>query len=374
MASSERRYDFGAAKREVAARRNARFVRDCLDDLGLRYDSNGIYTFLEPGHLARSHASFCVFANGSFKDFSAQGSGEQGDLVALASLAHGWTPMESLQWLYGRLGWAPAAAGKRLSDAELLARDAEARARREADEALQARADDEDAKYFFKRYNALPYAAETVVQTYYEVTRGVVFGPDGLDHLSHSLRFQADAIFRYPDGGEELLPTQVAPFFKKGRVCGLHRTFLAHDGRSKAKVGLDARGKPLPVKKMLGKKGIIPLHKGVGGYSAAEALRRGHKSPLILAEGNEDAIVGAYYKPKYRAWAAGDKDNLAKIAWPDIANVLIVMLDNDGDTAEVQEKNAAKVKAHFEAQAAGRPLVFFRAGDGAKDISDWHNL
>ena len=369
MASSnpaDRAYNFAEAKADAASR-GVKWVRACLDDLRVKYHENGVHSFVQ-GYPAKGTDSFCVFPNGTWKDFN---GGEAGDLVALAQLVQPWSALEALQWLYGRLGKAPAFGGKRLSDAEIAARDEEARQRKAADDAAKAAQEDKDAKRYGSRYVALPFAQGTIVQRYYEAHRGVIFGPDGLDHLTRTLRFEDDALYKYPDGAEELLPAQIAPYFKGGRVVGLHRTYLRRDGLAKAYCGLDDKGKPLPVKKNLGKKGIIPLYKGDGNLSVGDAIRKKHQTVLVISEGIEDGVVAAYYRPDYRVWATGDKGGLTAFGWPEIASGVIVLIDNDGSTEAEQERAFAKVKAHWEAEAQGRPLKFFRSQIG-KDITDWH--
>lgn len=373
MASSEapRQYDFKKAKDEVKSR-GLKFVRACLDALGVRWEPSGDHTFVQ-GWPASGRDSFCVFANGTWKDFNPKGalSIDHGDMVALAAVMRNETTVEALKWVYFQLGWGPDVAAKRLTDAELIARDEAIRKRREEDEARRAAEEDEESESLSKQYLSLPFGMETLVQTYYEYDRGVIFGADGLDHLTRTLRFKAECLFKHPDGTGEYFPAQIAPHFHKGRIVGLHRTYLRLDGKGKAKPGVDAKGKALSVKKNIGRKGIIPLHKGDGNLSVAEAIRRNHKTVTVFSEGIEDAIVAAYYKPEYRAWAYSDKGNLAKAVWPEIASAAIVLLDNDGDTEEEQARASAKVRANFEAQAQGRPLKFFRSQIG-NDISDWH--
>ena len=372
MVSSEgttRQYDFPRAKIEASSR-GVKWVRACLDDLQLRYVESGIHTFVQD-YPAIGTDSFCVFPNGTFKDFN---GGDQGDLVALCGLVRSCSPMDGLKWLYGRLGWGPDVNGQRLSDAQLMARDAEARRLREAADAKREAAADEYSDKLASRYLALPFGLGTIVQTYFEASRGIIYGPDGTDHLTRTLRYQADAVFKYPDGGEELLPAMLAPFYDlkmTGRLVGLHRTYLKLDGSSKAWCGLNEKGKPLPVKKMLGRKGIIPLHKGEGNLSAKEALKRGHTGDLVICEGIEDGETVHYYQPGYRIWAAGDKDNMARIVWPDFASRVMLIADNDGSTPEEQEANFAKVEKRWREMAQGRPLEVRRSLNG-KDFNDWH--
>jgi len=164
----------------------------------------------------------------------------------------------------------------------------------------------------------------------------------------------------------------VAPFLKAGKVCGLHRTFLRKDGLCKAVPGNDAKGRPLPAKLMWGTKGTIPIHKGEGSLSAGEAMRRKWRGVLAVCEGIEDGFTVAMYQPGYRVWAAGDKGNMARLLWPEIASAVVLIADNDGDTPEEQDANFSRVEAHWRAQAQGRPLKIARSLSG-KDFNDWHN-
>ncbi len=123
---------------------------------------------------------------------------------------------------------------------------------------------------------------------------------------------------------------------------------------------------------MFGSKGIIPLHKGEGNLSAGEAVKRGVKGVLAICEGIEDALTVAMYQPGYRVWAAGDKGNMLRIPWPEIASAVVLVADNDGDTEEEQAANFAAVEAHWRSMANGRPVKVARSMSG-KDFNDWHN-
>jgi hypothetical protein len=322
--------------------------------------------FLQPGvrSPAKGVDSCAVFKNGTWKDFK---DGEHGDLIELIRRAQGFEkPIEALKWARGFLGLGPLVSGRRISDEEMAAADRRARERIQAEEVK--RAEDEEASA--ARYFQLPAAAGTLVQTYLETARRIDF--DYLGHFPGVLKFEEDARYYY-DGDVrnfEMLPAMVAAMYRRGRIVGIHRTFLKPDGSDKADLGLDPRGKPYKVRKYRGSKGIIPLHKGETGLAAAEAKRRNKKSTLAVCEGIEDALSVAMARPDYRVWAAGDKDNMAKIDWPDIASGVVLVADNDGDTPEEQERNFAKVEARWRGMAQGRPLVVRRSLHG-KDFNDW---
>lgn len=371
MVSSDgavRRYDYAKVKAEFT---HPKAVRWLLDRLQLEYIERGELSYVQ-GWPALGGDSFCVFGNGTFKCFREESPERKGDMIALTQLVRRESSIDALKWIYGELGWAEA-SGRRLTAEELAARDAEARRRREQREREDEAKRTKKQKALTGRYLGLRFAEGTIVQTYLEASRGIDF--EALGGVTRTLRYQDDAVYYYDYARDkdwnELLPAMVAPFFREGKIVGLHYTYLKRDGRAKAALGTDDKGKAWPSKKMQGQQGIIPLHKGAGNLSAGDALKRGVKGVLAICEGIEDALTVAMARPDYRVWAVGSKSGF-HIPWPDIASGVVLVADNDGDSEEEQERNFAAVRAHWEGQANGRPLGVARAAYG-KDFNDWLN-
>lgn len=152
--------------------------------------------------------------------------------------------------------------------------------------------DDDDAAAAARRFEAARRiwrasrpAAGTLVETYFRA-RGLSIRPPD------SLRFLAR--LRHPDGGD--WPAMIAPVqAADGALVGIHRTYLAPDGRGKAPVA----------------KAKLMLGRCWGGAIRLTPLR----PTLIVAEGIEtgasalELVAGA----GCAVWAAGSLNNLAGV-------------------------------------------------------------
>ncbi|MCI5045626.1 MAG: toprim domain-containing protein [Aquisalinus sp.] len=166
---------------------------------------------------------------------------------------------------------------------------------------------------------------------------------------------------RRPSAGKSKHPGIVVKFapIGGGNFRGIHRTWLAADGLSKAAVPSPRR----MLGPILGCAGFI-WH-GESGLKPREAEQRGHKSPLVLTEGLEDALSVACAAPELRVWMVGSLSNLMNIPYPPCANSITVFADNDWNNPQAQRA----LKTAVSRLAVDGPVKVARSHVG-KDAND----
>ncbi len=144
-----------------------------------------------------------------------------------------------------------------------------------------------------------------------------------------------------------------------GAPWGVHRTYLAADGRGKAPVE--------PVKMMWprGLKGAaIRLVRGGSGLPLAQAAQKEVAGVLCLTEGIEDGLTIALAQPEWRVWAVGSVQNFAHQRPPMAAvSKIVIAADNDGDNdaaAQVVSQAVGALRRAGYAVSVVRPPAEFK--------------
>lgn len=317
----------------------------------------GIARPLNPTRNDRKKGSFCIRvqgdAAGQYIDFATD---ERGDVIGLVKycLRHGQY-RDTFAWCREWLGFGTIGAAERtMIDARRTAKRIEEK---------QASADDRDKHraHAFGLWTQGAAISGTAVETYLS-WRGIdldrLAKPPGILRCLPSHRHtesgqtwpvMAAGLVRYnADGG--------------GAQVGIHRTFLAADGRGKAPV--------TPTKKIWPagwEGGVIPLAQGENRCALREALSDGLVETLALCEGIEDGLTLALAQPKWRVWAVGTLGNLAHVTLPVNVGELIVAQDNDW--GKPQAERAFQFGVDRLARQGVRVAVI-RAGGGAKDFNE----
>ena len=182
-----------------------------------------------------------------------------------------------------------------------------------------------------------PADAPNSLVSVYLASRGLALEP------SAPLRFHPTC----PRGGERW-PTMLALMTdaSTGQPCGVHRTFLARDGRGKA-------AGPLPAKMMAGRAGVVRL-------SPDAEVTMG----LGIAEGIETALSvmqGFGWRPVWAATSAGMIRTFPVL--PGIG-ALTIFADPDGAGMDAAETCAARWRE------AGREARILAPPAGAGDFND----
>lgn len=315
---------------------------------------NGIYYYVRsPKRAEGSMTSFVIWTGGGdkaggFKDFV---TGEAGDVFALIEycLSNVNSPAEALAWAKQRLGLTDQSpAVVRRVKAEAKARNAE---QDKADEEARERKRRNARKIWLAGEALTPkslaclYLAEARAIPMHRLMRtrppGAIRSHPGLAYYWDTedvLRDRYDEeeaefwISRRPRSGLSYHPAMVSAMspINGGANGGLHRTWLARDGRGKAQVPT--------AKKMMGQVTgcAINVWRGETELSPAAAVKQGRQGPLVVTEGIEDAFSIAAVRPALRVWAVGSLSLLQTMPWPDVASELIIFADNDWKPAAVK--------------------------------------
>lgn len=162
----------------------------------------------------------------------------------------------------------------------------------------------------------------------------------------------------------ENLPAMVAAIVNPmtGEHVATHRTWLAKDHRLgwiKAPLGQP--------KKSVGhvKGGVIALTRG--HYTRA-LPRPGPREGCVIAEGIENALVGAMLFPEWRALAAVSVGNLPAIELPGKIRSVTLMKDRDGENVAVMETREA---AYARWDLEGRKVEVWEPPEGCHDAADY---
>lgn len=309
---------------------------------------------------------------GGWKDFVTGEGGDAIDLIAWGKegIVTADSRMRAVEWIEDRFGI-------RRMDPETRAKmAAEAARRRELAERQEARRLDLQRERVRRTFFACePNIAGTPVETYLG-TRGIRLSE--VPHLTHSFRYRADCEYwplaRYDGEGNRLAPGPTFPALVSamvssgGKLCGLHLTFLAPDGRGKAPVKqIDPE---LNEKLFKGDVAglVIRVTNGPSGLAAEAAAQAGVSGPVGLTEGIEDALSAAIAAPGLRMWAAGSLSGLLHVPDHPCASSWLVFRDNDWGkpaAARLFDRALARLRGF------GKPVQdVAMPADWGKDVND----
>lgn len=280
---------------------------------------------------------------GVWLDCGRMTGGDALELVAI--VACGGDKREALRWARGWLGLGEMTAGRGARPVppapprDLDRERREAEAKRQKGRGLWAA--------------GVPIAG-TPAETYL-AGRGIALA--ALGRAPNVLRFHPRT-WCADRAGEH--PAMVALIQDQGVTIGAHRTYLAPDGRGKARIKA--------AKKVLGqhKGGLIPLWRGASDQPLAKAPPG---DVLAIAEGIEDALTVALHCPEWRVVACVSIGNMAELTLPPTIAEVRLCFDRDGENLACVQ---AREKAIARYAAEGRRVFEMRPPEGFKDFNDWH--
>lgn len=287
-----------------------------------------------PRRAEERGGSFIVWKNGAWKEYDA-GDAEKGDVMSLIVYTGQATD------LAGALKWAKDWLGLSGADApQIIKLREEAKAQTKSATLAEAQRREQLVKMARGVWlGAGELEPGTPAWIYLEDARGIpmrrLLRDGGLRSLRAHPRLKyswpaADETpvewrARRPHRGEEFFPALLASMspIAGGGNSGLHRTYLAHDGLSKARV--------IKAKKMLGQQlgCAIKVWRGESGLSAAEAAKKGFKGRVAVTEGIENALSIAASAPELRVWACGSLAGLCSVEWHACVSEFVIFKDND---------------------------------------------
>jgi len=334
---------------------------DLLHELGFNVRAGGQVVNTVNPRSPGAKGAFAIWLGGarpgSFYDLQTGDGGDVYELIRYVLELASW--LDALRWAANWTGLTQlpvAHAGRSRIERE----NARARIERErTNEAAKRRRVSEGLFWWWK---GLPPISGTPVETYLREARGIPLERIGSPKFRLSaLRYCDRLQHRDESGRETYWPAMVAAMTREDiGVCGVHRTWLAPDGRGKADVD-----KP---KKMQGTAGSIRLSRGASGLSAPAAAARGIKDVLAIGEGIETCLTVAAARPTWRVWAAGSLDGMGRIPWPECAGSVVLLKDRDlGTTAQ---RAFARVLDHWRHEAHGRRVSVVESEVG-NDFNDW---
>lgn len=251
---------------------------------------------------------------------------------------------EDFDWARDFLGWTDRRPATLESETARVRREA----RRRAEAAGEAARRMTEAERLAALWSRSAPGSGTPVETYLD-SRGIDVA--ALGGVPDVLRFRPSYPYFAPSPGGGRArrihegPAMIAAIAATdGRICGLHCTWLAADGRAKADIADPETGELLPARKMRGS--------AAGGcVRLAEAERE-----LVLAEGIETtlSVMAATGVPGWAALSLGNLD----APLPAIVRTVWLAVDSDErDRRAAARAKAAAANAHAAARRAVRLLV-----------------
>lgn len=288
-------------------------------------------------------------AAGAWKD---EATGDKGDVFQLIAYVNRFSKFgEVMRWAKDFLNFQDVPAPQR----------AAASAQREA-----ARADEEQReaaeiadlrRKAFAHWLRCESKLEGTPAARYLAGRGIDLTQ--LARRPSALRFEPSA--RHVESGQFFPAICALITGADGKCVGIHRTWLAPDGSSKAPVRVQRKIWP---RGWAG--GSIKLARGETSLSPNDAAKQGLVDTLILCEGIEDGLSLALACPELRVWAACTVGNLSQIVLPECCGDVIIAADNDWGKPGAQAALNAGVGA---LHAQGRKVRIARSHVG-KDAND----
>jgi Toprim domain len=315
----------------------------------------------------RRKGNFAIWLSGdgagSFKDYGLAGDvrGDVFQLIQYLARLNSW--IDSYWWALDFLnlqrGQVRSAEQAKVDRERVEAERRSREMKHQAEDRARSRA-------LFGSWLKLPESiADTPVERYLREARGIPMERLGspkfrLGALRYAVRLE------HIDGetGEVTYwPAMVAAMTAGLTVTGLHRTWLAPDGRGKALVNMP--------KKMVGRTAgaAIRLTPGPSGLAPTRAAQKGIVGPLAVGEGIETSLTVAAAMPEWRVWAAGSVSHMGLIEWPACADRVILLRDNDWKPA-AREAFEKQVLENWRRQARGRTVDVIQSEVG-NDFNDW---
>lgn len=283
---------------------------------------------------------------GIWADFQAGGGGDMLDLVA--AVRCGGDKVEAIRWARGWLGLGPARG-----DGSRVAPPPPPPPRDEAAERAKAEKRRERGK-------GLWLAGEPILGTPAEAyLRGRGIDLAALGKAPGALRFNPKV---WCAEREMEAPAMLAAIVAGAATIGVHRTYLAPDGRG------GWRKAPIrSAKKVLGQfqGGAIPIWRGASDRPLREAPAG---DTVAICEGIEDALTIAMHAGEWRVITCVSAGNMGGIDLPPAITEVVLCLDRDGENQAVK---AARERAVRRYQAEGRLVREALPPEGFKDFNAW---
>lgn len=333
---------------------------------------------LNPMRADRTPNSFKIDIGGGDKgrwyDFASSEGGDLIDLIAYCRCGHKghFKSREArgaaIEWAVGWLGLA-SVNPRTMREYEARAKQAKAdmdiqRRREDRRRMVKARAAREDW------IAAMPFSQSPApALRYLKDVRGI--DPDQLAHEPGALRFEPDGprdpwlVQSDKETGEVYPAIVTCAANGKGKIRGVHRTFLMPDGSGKAPIDR--------AKRMYGSvRGCaLRLSKGKSRKSPEQYSREGGDDDVLaISEGIEDGLSYALMQPEARVWAAGSLDLIGFVVVPDCVCRVVLLAQNDapgGPAADAFDRAAQRLQ-----ERSGRPVDIARPRDAS--IKDWNDL
>lgn len=367
-------------------------VRDLAEYLapGGHYISGGrIYMAPNPTRSEKHGTSFCIWIRGVPGSWVEYDSGEKGDIYQLIEycLSNINGPKESFAWARKWLGIDGA-----LSPEDLQRRQEEAataRAARDREEAERRHKRIRQARAIW--LSGGPLVRKSAAWSWLQAGRNLPIGrlqewqaanlPAkkgflGAVHVAPSQDYywppgdvmatkHPELAAMRPASGKSSHPAMLVALAPAdgGRMAAVHRTFLSAQGYTKADV-------PLARMVLGAKQGCVAMiWPGETGLPTAMANKRLAKTPLLLAEGVEDAIGLACAIPEARVWAIIDAGNLMSLTYPACASEIVMFRDNDLPRPGEEQHPAARAVDNGLRRLAAFGPVRAASLENVKDVN-----
>lgn len=294
--------------------------------------SGAVWAGKNPTRADRKAGSFVVWVrSGAWKDYAMHGVAG-GDPISLYAYVYGLGQHEACLELGQQLGLVEGERRNPARQRPQVVAPTEADIQQIEDRDIARR-----RKAAGMIWGRCTPAAGSLVATYLQ-GRGITIEPPP------TLRF---GMIDHQDDRGNPRPAMVAKMQVDAVFVGVHRTFLAPDGRGKAMI-------PLP-----GRKGQLANAKLMLGTADGAVVRLSALGAcLVLAEGIESALSVLQIAPTWTVWAALSAGNLSKVAVPPEVRRVVIVADADKSPDPRQPTGYRRVGL-AEAQkalAALRPL------------------
>ncbi|EKS26701.1 DUF7146 domain-containing protein [Afipia felis] len=353
-------------------------LRICKLDVGARRS-----TAVIDDPRGSGHGNFAIWQKADGLSWKNYTTGECGRSLELIAYCQGWYHLnrrgaqEAANWAIDMLGLG------RISQAELdrdRAKSFAVQARARNTQAEELRRKQGRAFYTFAK-EAVPIIG-TGGEIYLREARGIdlrkapFLGPRNGLIVPHALRFKASHkyIHRNKRGdkvGESFHPAIIACCVDGAmKVKAIHQTYLRDDFSDKADIPPAPDGYEQKARKIwpdsLGL--VIPLWRGEGHYSPADAAQLGLVETLSLSEGVEDGLSEVLAAPQHRTWAMLSLSNMVHVAGrlPACCDSVIVHRQNDWQKPEAIaqfDRGMAAIRATGRAAAEVAAVI-------GKDLND----
>lgn len=302
---------------------------------------------------------------GHWQDYgNAPHGAERGDMIDLLALKrYGGDRKAALQDAKARLGIHDdfSRDAPKPSPEELQRRADEARRREEAraaKELIERQSKMRGARALYLHAKSVPIAGSHAER--YLINRGLSAAPIG--EWPGSLRFHPEAWNSEHKIGLYTMLAMVLRWDGQKQIhTATHRTYLQHHP-ARGWVKIDGKNARMALGPWSG--GYIPINKGSSGKSMTEMHP---DEPVYMAEGIEKCIAIRMKMPGARILSGLNLKNMGAVILPPQARRLVMVIDNDKDTAE----QAALERAIARQQARGLTVQLVRPPAPYKDIDEW---